>query len=65
MDELKAMSVKVRENVVTTIGTFGVGHIGGSLSIVASTSMPCSHSAILSNSAPNGPHPPALSEQSR
>ena len=34
MDELKSMCAKVRENVVTTIGAFGVGHIGGSLSIV-------------------------------
>ena len=34
MDELKEMCTKVRENVITSIGTFGVGHIGGSLSIV-------------------------------
>ncbi len=34
MDELKTMCAKVRENVVTAIGALGVGHIGGSLSIV-------------------------------
>lgn len=34
MGELKSLCAKVRENVVTTIGTLGVGHIGGSLSIV-------------------------------
>lgn len=34
MGELKNMCTQVRENVVTTIGTLGVGHIGGSLSIV-------------------------------
>ena len=34
MGDLKSMCAKVRENVITTIGTFGVGHIGGCLSIV-------------------------------
>lgn len=34
MDDMKKMCAQVRENVVTTIGTLGVGHIGGSLSIV-------------------------------
>lgn len=34
MGELKNMCAKVRENTIRTIGTLGVGHIGGSLSIV-------------------------------
>ncbi len=34
MVDLELQCKKVRENVITTIGGFGVGHIGGSLSIV-------------------------------
>lgn len=34
MENLKQICRDVRANVVTTIGTLGVGHIGGSLSIV-------------------------------
>lgn len=34
MGELNAMCTKVRENVINSIGSFGVGHIGGCLSIV-------------------------------
>ena len=34
MENLRKKCMDVRANVVTTIGTLGVGHIGGSLSIV-------------------------------
>ena len=34
MEDLKQICADVRADVVTTIGTLGVGHIGGSLSIV-------------------------------
>ena len=34
MENLKQICADVRADVVTTIGTLGVGHIGGSLSIV-------------------------------
>lgn len=34
MENLRKKCIDVRANVITTIGTLGVGHIGGSLSIV-------------------------------